>query len=436
MMKKLIQISMFCAAGFLAACNKDAINNSNAPTMDQITKNPTIPELNNLVTGTESAMRVDLDLYIETVSVIGRELYRFSASDTRWTGEVLGFADFTLDPTSFYGNRPWVYRYSTVRNALLLIKGAKNSKAIATEQRNGYYGFAKTIIAYQLLLNLNLTYQNGIRTDVTDYRKLGPIVTKDKALEDIAALLDEADANLAASDFTFELSSGFAGLDDEAGFRKFNRAIAARVAAYREKWADVQTALNGSFLNLTANPDNGAFHVYALAAGDVINPLYFPQNENGEIRVVHPSYITDMEAGDNRIAKAALRTTPASEAGLTGAYDFWLYKSETDPVSIIRNEELVLLYAESKIQLNALTDARDALNQVRAWHGLPVYSEAMTKEALLDQLLKQRRYSLFGEGHRWVDMRRYGRLAQLPKDRANDDVWEQLPLPLSEGSGK
>jgi starch-binding outer membrane protein, SusD/RagB family len=225
-------------------------------------------------------------------------------------------------------------------------------------------------------------------------------------------------------------------LDDEAGFRKFNRALAARVAAYREKWDEVQTALNASFLNLTAEPNTGAYHVYAQAAGDVINPLYFPRNQNGEIRAVHPAYITDIEPNDDRAGKAALRTTAAAGADLTSNYDFWLYRSETDPVAIIRNEELVLLYAESKIQLNALTDARDALNQVRAWHGLPAYSEAMTKEALLNQMLKQRRYSLFGEGHRWIDMRRYGRLAQLPKDRANDDVWEQLPLPLSEGSDK
>ena len=34
--------------------------------------------------------------------------------------------------------------------------------------------------------------------------------------------------------------------------------------------------------------------------------------------------------------------------------------------------------------------------------------------------------------HRWVDMRRYGRLGQLPIDRAGDDVWEQMPRPVTE----
>jgi hypothetical protein len=47
-------------------------------------------------------------------------------------------------------------------------------------------------------------------------------------------------------------------------------------------------------------------------------------------------------------------------------------------------------------------------------------------------MLNQRRYALFAEGHRWIDMRRYGRLNQLPIDRPGDDVWESFPLPANE----
>ncbi len=46
--------------------------------------------------------------------------------------------------------------------------------------------------------------------------------------------------------------------------------------------------------------------------------------------------------------------------------------------------------------------------------------------------VNQRQLSLFAEGHRWVDMRRYGRLDQLPIDRPNDDVWSEFPRPVSE----
>jgi len=47
-------------------------------------------------------------------------------------------------------------------------------------------------------------------------------------------------------------------------------------------------------------------------------------------------------------------------------------------------------------------------------------------------MLKQRRYSLFFEGHRWIDMRRYDLLGTLPIDRTGDDVWTEFPLPVTE----
>src|SRR5258706_284980 len=98
-------------------------------------------------------------------------------------------------------------------------------------------------------------------------------------------------------------------------------------------------------------------------------------------------------------------------------------------------QELILIYAEAKIQLGSasdLDDAVSALNIIRNGHNLPDYSGAMTQAALIDEMLYERRYSLFYEGHRWVDMRRYNRLDQLPIDRPDDDVWEEFPLPLTQ----
>jgi hypothetical protein len=47
-------------------------------------------------------------------------------------------------------------------------------------------------------------------------------------------------------------------------------------------------------------------------------------------------------------------------------------------------------------------------------------------------MLYQRRYSLFYEGHRWVDMRRYDKLGELPIDRSGDKVWTAMPIPQTE----
>jgi hypothetical protein len=51
----------------------------------------------------------------------------------------------------------------------------------------------------------------------------------------------------------------------------------------------------------------------------------------------------------------------------------------------------------------------------------------------LDELLKQRRYSLLFEGgHSLIDFRRYGRLEELPLDRPDDVRNAQYPIPKNE----
>jgi hypothetical protein len=60
------------------------------------------------------------------------------------------------------------------------------------------------------------------------------------------------------------------------------------------------------------------------------------------------------------------------------------------------------------------------------------YSETVKQAALIDETLKQRRYSLFFEGHRWVGIRRYNRLNTLPVDRTENDIWNKFPLPSTE----
>lgn len=432
-MKKIIikAIFLFFTAGFLLTACKKNIGNLNNPTIEDFLANASKAQLNNLVSGTESGMRNNIGMYLDVVGMIGREMYRFSGADPRYVSDLLGQGSSTLNNNTFYLTNPWASRYRIVKNANVLIEAATNSTLLTDIERKGYLGFAKTIKAYQLLLNLNLTHTNGIRIDVSDPNNLGPVVDNTQALTAIAALLDEAKADLTGATITFTLA-GFSGLSDAPGLIKFNRAIAARVAAYRKLWPEVLTALNESFYAIDGSFNMGAYHVFGTGSGDQLNSAFFPQNQGGEVRLAHPTYVTDLTPGDDRLGKATLRTSAASSGGLTSNRDVWVYTSSTAPIPLIRNEELILLYAEAKIQTNALADAVVAINKIRTTHNSPVYAGAVTQGALIDELLYQRRYSLFFEGHRWVDMRRYDRLNQLPIDRAGDDVWPLFPLPLTE----
>jgi hypothetical protein len=415
----------------LFSCKKD-IGNLNSPTVESFLSNAPESDLNNLVTGTESGMRTSLAFYLDDVGTIGREGYHFSASEPRYVTDLLGAGDATLSNSNFYITTPWANAYRVVKNCNLLIQAVNNSTLITAPEKSGYIGFARTIKAYQLLLNLNLTDSNGIRLDVSDPNNLGPIVSYAQALTGILALLDSAQTDFSTASVVFQLSNGFNGFNDAPGLTQFNRALAARVDVYMANWADALTALNESFFGLNNDFNLGVFHEFGTGSGDQLNPMFFPQNQTGEIRVAHPSYATDILAGDDRISKATLRQAVASLDGLSSNRDVWVYTSSTAPIPIIRNEELILIYAEANIQNNNLAEGENAINIIRNSHNLPNYSGPVTHNDLITEMLYERRYSLFWEGHRWIDMRRYGLLSELPIDRTGDDVWTEFPLPVSE----
>ncbi len=422
--------SLLCLVTLFGACKKDYGDLNNA-TVQAFTTNATEGELNNLVSGTESGMRNNLALYLDDVGIIGRELYHFSPSEPRYVTDLLGASGATLSNSNFYITNTWASRYQVVKNCNVLIEAATNSQLITAAQRSGYIGFAQTIKAYQLLLCLNQTDSNGIRINVSDPNNLGPFVSYADGLAAISSLLDSAQTALGSASVAFTLA-GFGGFGDAPGLTQVNRALAARVDVYRGNWAAALTDLGSSFFGLHSDLSLGVFDVYGTGSGDQLNTFFIPQNQTGEVRIAHPSYATDIESGDDRIGKATLRTAAASLDGLSGNRDVWVYTTSTTPIPIIRNEELILIYAEVNIQQSDFSDAVIALNIIRTAHGLGAYTGAVTQPALLTEMLNQRRYSLYCEGHRWVDLRRYGLLGTLPIDRSGDQVWSEFPLPVSE----
>lgn len=407
-----------------------------------VINNPARSEVNTLVTGTESGLRTDLRIYHINTGMIGREMYRFLAAEPRNTGDLLGKGNSELDAGSFYTTRPWAAFYTNIRNANILIQSVNTIQgdALSEAEKNGVFGFANTIKGYQYLMALTMQNENGIRLqNDTDIQQAGPLLSKEDAYAQIATLLDDAASDLqnAGSAFSFSLSSGFDGFDTPAGFLQFNRALRARVAAYRGNFDAVLTALDDSFIDETADLGLGVYHVYSTATNDQLNPVFADPNAgSGDSWVAHPSWVADAEAGDQRVDnKVVLRDEEASLDGLSSNYGLFVYQSQAAPFPIIRNAELILLRAEALAQRNNagdLDDAEDDINVIRNAAGLPNYSGPLTQNALIDEMLRQRRYELFFEGHRWIDMRRYDRLGQLPIDRAGDNVWESFPIPENE----
>ncbi len=454
-MKKIYKIVSVIALGSigLTSCTIDEVGNLNGPSLDNITENSNKDDIQDLIGGILSDMRIRLGTYYDDIGVIGREYYRFSSSDPRYTSDLLGKNKAVLDNNTFYTTAPWEARYGTVKGTNVLIKAIENTTPAYTDQeKNGLTGFGKTIQAYELLLNLNLTYKGGIRVDVSDPKKLGSFLNYTESLKAIQDLLNSGanDLSKAGAKFPVNLSSGFENFNTPETFLQFNKAISARVAAYQGDNSSILNYLKDSFLKLSSSEKdlkNGVNYVFSSDGGDQRNPLFFTLNStDAGVRVAHPSYLTDAITNDNRLSKAAKREKTITFDGLTGDYDFMVYKSDVDPISIIRNEELILLYAEGN-HISNPTEAVNAINLIRTAAGIPAYVGGTSATELLNEIVFQRRYSLYGEGHRWIDMRRFDKLAELPIDRKGeapstekpdgvepDNVWVQFPIPATENN--
>jgi hypothetical protein len=421
------------------------IDDPNNPSVSEVLSNVNQAQLQNLVSGLEVRHRNSAAGAMDFIASFGREVYPMYASDPRFMGQWLGLsadADAETDP-SFYSNaQVWTTPYLAVKQANILIESVNNTDNISEQQKNGYLGVAKTFKAFQYLIPLvTQSEENGIRIDVNDPLNPGPFESYDEALTQIRSLLNEAQTDLqnAGTDFNFELTAGLSSFNTPSTFINLNRAIDARAAIYGEDWDGALQSLQDAqpFFELAqgeAVMNKGAEFVYT-GPPDAFNPYFYPENAaTNQIVMVHPSMIDDAETGDERVAnKFFQRNNPVTVGGKSATYQDDRFESNTDPFPWLRNEELILIYAEAKAQRDEgtdLADAVDAINFIRNTWGLGDFVSGNQND-IIDQVLFERRYSLWGEfGHRWIDAKRYDRLNQLPADGGT--IYGFIARPLSE----
>ncbi len=449
-MKKLsLYTPILIALMLMSSCSffeLSAPNDPNNPSLGSVSQNASRNQVQSLVTGLESRHRD----YVFTVTMLfgsmGRELWYLNASDPRWQTDWLGMNNRQATANMFGYLATYQNPYFAIRQAQTVIDAVQNTNTFTEQEKNAISGFAKTIMAYQYLLVAMGQYENGIRIDVKDVQNPGPFLPLAESLTQIKRVLDEGNTelgNAGTGNFPLRLTSGFTAnnFNTMAALRQLNRGLAARLAVYRQQWQEAVEALNGSFYSLTGSLDLGPAHTYG-APPDAFNPLFFVQNANvTTMMVVHPSVLRDTIAGDARVRnKFFLRTAPVSVTSdgtpLSGQYQDRRFASNTSEVKFLRNEELVLIAAEANAQLGNTQAALAAINRIRIAAGIGNYAGATTKEALIDEILFQRRYSLWAEpwGHRWVDLRRYDRLNAQNVDISLDrgTIFKQLARPQAE----
>jgi hypothetical protein len=440
---------VLAAAGTLtlAACD----NRIAAPLETNVTPagvgtNP-LRALQLLASGIVAQDRDNHYAHIRDVAVYGREGYFFQLQDSRW---VTGYLRDFSDNTSF-GSGNWAGRFVQLRNIFNFRNAITAAPSLTPGQVQGANGFADTEEALQVHYLVVSRHDLGTPVSVTEAPDgLTPFVSRDSAYRFVTGKLNSGYASLTAAGaaFPFTLPSGYTGFTTTATYGQFNRALAARNEAYRgslatgaERTARYQAALaalNQSFITSTltaANLNTGANHTYSASSGDAVNAAWSNRND----LFAHMSITTDASVpqNDRRVTEKLLRDQPSrTQAGSDAStVRFNIYRTNDAPIPIIDNEELWLLRAEIQWFTGSQAAAVATLNEVARVAGGATgdrYAGIATEAQFLDALLAERRLSLLFEGHRWVDLRRFGRLSTLPTGGTGFTVATQQVVPQLE----
>jgi hypothetical protein len=404
--------TVLAATSLLASCSADKLNitNPNSPTVAAASTDPQALQL--FVTGLLRQNRNSRGAFLTS------------------TGNKIDPAGFAVEN--------WAGPYGNLRD-IFNFKNTIAASSLTATQKSAALGFTKTLEAMELLTVISTRDTLGLVIDQNvDASVLAPFVSRDSAYKYILAQFASGASDLAAGGaaFPFNLHSGFSGFNTPATFLLFNKAMTAKAAAYyatsgggAAAWATALTALNGSFINTSATTraalDAAVTLPYSPATGDAINPLSVTNNTD---LYAHGSFTTDVPLKANGVTKddrytAKIGSRPARSGpqglGIESTIGFNIYPATSSSIPVIRNEELILLKAEALLATGDKAGAITLINAIRVYSGglaPSTLTVASPDATVLTELLLQKRYSLILEGDRWIDLRRYNRLDQLPID--------------------
>lgn len=237
----------------------------------------------------------------------------------------------------------------------------------------------------------------------------------------------------------------------------FVKAFRARMAAYRGRYSEVTPLVDeliakypltprsatvadqntSLFLNIwtdvaipSATQNEVIFKLERVPGNRLINAIWASVNStvNGSPFYEMSTSLYNLLNNPNDIRRRAYLAPTSDPAGgriVIGKYPGSGGIVQLNDVKIFRTAEMYFLKAEALAEANDFAGAAAQLQAVvnaRFVAGTaPVIPVAITKQAALAEILKQRRIELCFEGHRYLDLKRLGVRAGVTIDRAPED---------------
>ena len=416
----------------LAACEPDLnVPNLNNPSQGNPPTRSTV--IANAQQGIFHARTLTVNP-VRTFGIWGREIYDLRPQEPRpYTDNLIG----PRDPNSFGSATNFAAAYNAFTDNRVALAALEELAAMTDAEKEGIRGWLKTVDAYAYY-QLGLIYEEHgapINSPEDPNGELEEVVTSAQLFDRSIALYDEAATHLAAagSSFAFGLPAGFGEYTTPTEFIKVNRALKARALKYMGRWSDVLTALQGSFIDASADMNEGVHFSYDPQSGGG-NPFNAVPTDFVHPRILANAQLQPDGTLDQRALDKTRAITPTTiyEIAVTHAPN--VAPDNTTSFPWIENEELLLMRAEANLATGNAAAALADVNIVRQQAGgLAPLASVASNAALLDEILYNRLYSMFFEGgFAYWDARQYDRLTALPRSNPAHRFFTTVHWPLNE----
>ncbi|GAA3613102.1 RagB/SusD family nutrient uptake outer membrane protein [Flavivirga amylovorans] len=359
-------------------------------------------------------------------------------------GEALeNYQNHTVESNDLIVTNLWNSAYTQIYTVNAIIAGVESSTGLTTEDKGKFTGEALFVRSYLHLLLVELfgdiPYITGI-----DYVDNKDVTRMPRALVYNYII---ADLNLAVDLLSDEDMSG----ERVRPYAAVAEAVLARAYLYTQQWG-LAEAMAGRVITKFGALEPDLNKVFLKEASGTIwqfKPNADGKNTNEGTRFIFTtgspfdiamsSLLFDaFEPGDLR--QSSWLKNVSNTANTQTWYHAFKYKEHSNTDSSVeysvqlRLAEQYLIRAESRAHLGNTSGAQADINAVRNRAGLN-NTTAITLNELLDAILQERRVELFTEqGHRWFDLKRMGKAAEVlgPIKPNWKDTHILLPIPDTE----
>lgn len=332
------------------------------------------------------------------------------------------FNDNMLQANNSVLTRLWSNSYTTIYKCNSVLEGLETSNNVSPAMKARLAGEGLFIRAMNYFYLVNLWGDVPLVLS-TDYQVNNSISRSSKEIiyNQIIEDLKSAEEKLPADYSLYNNERVRAN-------RAAASALLARVYLYQQEWDKAEHKANEVISQVSLySIVNNLELVFSTTSQEAILQIWSPTlpNDQGNFFIYsfgpggaafRPEFVSSFEPDDKRW------TTWGQAVDVQGTmyYGAVKYKSVVRPpenfATILRLAEQYLIRAEARAQLNKITGPNSAesdINLIRSRAGLDATSVA-TKEAMLLLIEQERLHELFTElGHRWFDIKRTGRAAEI-----------------------